>query len=105
MALAKREFPPRLTLGAHSRRATRALASWAERAATRPALPPPTTITSYMWKGVVLGEETIVEAKDDVGMQLHGEGNPAFSAVEGTRRNDIHSKQGFSGLLRTLNCN
>jgi hypothetical protein len=32
----------------------------------------------------------LFEVKDEAGMQLHRKGNPAFSAVEGTRRNDIH---------------
>src|ERR1700682_2180370 len=43
----KKPLPPRQASGAFSSTSTRAPCSWADRAAHIPALPPPTTITSY----------------------------------------------------------
>src|SRR5580765_7778924 len=43
----KKPLPPRQASGAFSSTSTRAPCSWADRAAHIPALPPPTTMTSY----------------------------------------------------------
>jgi hypothetical protein len=48
MAPAKRELPPRSALGAASRMHTLAPHSWAVRAETRAALPPPAIRTSKL---------------------------------------------------------
>src|SRR5438445_1935495 len=50
----KRELPPASSIGARSRTRTRFAVSFAENAAHRAALPPPTTMTSQSAVGIVL---------------------------------------------------
>src|SRR2546422_571727 len=50
----KREWPPASSIGARSRTSTRFAVSFAESAAHRAALPPPTTMTSQPAVGIAL---------------------------------------------------